>query len=364
MSAEICTSDDIGYQPPGYKWTLSVGDNILSCTLLEVTYDKEYTTICDVVVNGHLYPKEQFKDGQTYFYDDFNITCYGWIEAESEDQKADIRICAPAEATDILTLYFKPWSWVNIDSAVTKLVDKTTDIAGELSNVFSDVSGYEYVSHEIVVEKPDFGSSNLIGIRIYLISSEESQPLVAWFIPVILVLAVFLAAIGPYVAYKIADIYNVYVDEYPALVNEYVDVYGEYNKLYLENEYQKVKLNESTPNDYIIAVEMKKQMLEESYKFTPRNDRKPLDDLISKFDESIEQYRKDDDFDKLYNRNNNDIEDHNKEREEETRKNYEPGERIDLKNEGWFNYLTYGGMALGGILLAALGIKLIDTIKR
>ena len=175
MATEICTSDNVRYHSPGHEWKLLVNDNICSCTLLEVTYDREYTTICNVVVNGHLYPEERFKNGQTYLYDTFSITCYGWIGAESGDQKADIRICAMSGATDILTIYFKPWSWTDVNSAVTNLANQSIEIAGELSNVFSDISGYEYVSHKIVVEKPDFSSSDLIGIRIYLEASEENR---------------------------------------------------------------------------------------------------------------------------------------------------------------------------------------------
>jgi hypothetical protein len=271
-------------------------------------------------------------------------------------------------ATHVLTLYFKPWSWTNIDGALGDLASDTAEIAGELSNTFSGVSGHEYVGHEIVYEKPECSSDKLIGIKIYLYSDDTAAPQLVPALVAVLVLAIFFATLGKYVIYKISDIYNVYVSEYPVLVNEYTSVYGDYNVILMENEYNKVLLNTSTEDDYVNVLTNKIDMLRESYEFTPKVHNGFLNDAIAKIEDALEQYHNDSDFGKLHNTILDTIEEHNEDREEETVVVYPDNPPIDpditKTLDEMLTYLIYGGMAVGALLLSQIAITTTDTFRR
>ena len=194
----ICTEDEKFY-PAGTTW------NLYGCTveLLEVLYDGERTIVCDVTVDGQTHYEEMLQHGTTHTYGAYTVTCRGFFG--TDEPLAQTIICTESEPTDVLTLYFRPWPWTNLDGVATDAVNKTVEIQGAIVNALSDYTGYEYVSHEITKVTMEGRTRKYIAVHIYINDTSSAlnvqiAPAVAIEIGIAIVLVV--AVLGLIVGWK------------------------------------------------------------------------------------------------------------------------------------------------------------------
>lgn len=360
-----CTEDDEYYQP-GHEWLL------YNCSLLltDVILTDEYKIVCDIIVDGQTYYEEMLDDGTTYTYGAYTITCYGFIGTNGE-KLAQITICTEEEANQILTLYFKPYPWSSNCSAASMLTSISEELAISLEAAFYAIPNNEYISHEIVVEKPEFSGIDLVGVRIYVYSTESPTSLQAIFggVGIFLILAA-IAILGcaiDYVGNIWQEILAVWTYKYPITVQESSETYSELTEVMVENWCYEVNNGTLSPDEFIVLL---RDLSERNH--AHRNMISPKNSLVAdnEFDERIEsaivQYGIDGNFDALCASSLNAAQTRGDDDKTETGNNYEPGEVPDLSSDidKAMEYLMYGGIAIGGIMLGTMGIQLMDTIKK
>lgn len=268
------------------------------------------------------------------------------------------------EATHVLILYFKPWSWVNVDSALAALSSSTMEIAGELSNVFSGISGYEYVSHEIVYETPEGSAIPLIGIKIYVYSDGAAQPFAIPILvyPILLALiAIFGALMNP-VAEAWGEIAYM-VEMHPILVKKVEKLDAEVVRLLHENAELRVASGEMTPEELVAWIDgLIARDSELNSDFLAKNGWESHDRYAACLDDAKTQYLADGDMDNCVAAVAVCIDTRLAERKTETEENYGDDDFVDLDfgidtfMEDMLKYAKYGLLALGAIMLAKAAI--------
>ena len=361
----ICTEDEDFY-PIGHEWNF----HECSVTLTEVIdASSSYDIVCDITINGQHYYEQVLSDGTTYTYGAYTITCAGFIGAGDGSQLAQIIICTESEANQILTIYFRPYPWSSNSGAASLLSSKAIKLAGGFANAFSGISGHEYIDHEIVVEKPEFSGIDLVGVRIYLFSTES--PTSPQFIfgglgiaAVVLVVAILAGSLA-YVGNKWQDIMATWTYKYPIVVRDANKQYSENVGLRIENGCYKVNNGEMTPDEFIVLLrDIIKENTAHRNMISPKNSSFADDDFELRIENAIAQYNADGNFDSLCTNATSAAQTRANDDKAETEDKYDPGDLPDLEDtDEWLTYLMYGGMALGGIMLAPLGIQFIDTVK-
>ena len=276
------------------------------------------------------------------------------------------------EATHTLTLYFKPWPWTNVNSALSSLAGKSLEIAGALSNMFADATGYEYLGHKIVYERPKGGSYDAIGIKAYVKSDGTSVPQVVFSLMACLVVLSFIAAFGPYVVSIWEDtLTNAFV-RLPHALRKVSTLQGDLDNARHDisnDEYDNSAHTDADKEAWIdVQLDIVRQDIELRREFLTKNDIAIHEAFEACVNNAISQYRTNGDFEALRATVGNCISTNATRRNEETEKNYTPADMVDINPGAAFDdfitYLIYGGVIVGGIMLATLGIQLIDTIKR
>jgi hypothetical protein len=271
-------------------------------------------------------------------------------------------------ATHVLTLWFKPWPWTNIDGALAKLSNETLAISGELSNVFSGITGYEYVSHDIVYATPSGSSHPLIGIKIHVYASAPTVQVApfAVFI-VIFAMAAFLSFGNP-----VAEAWGTILYEaemYPILIKELEQVGAERDDALFK--VIKLEFESGQISDEEVIARMKalvaadKELAEE---FLARNGMESHDKYAECANDAKRQYLLDGDINVYLNAMSSCLNTRLVERKEETETNYDDSDLVDLDFTTAFDdmltYMMYGGMAVGALLLSQIAITTTDTFRR
>lgn len=89
------------------------------------------------------------------------------------------------EATHYLDIYVKPYSWYSPDGAASWVVTKLGDITGKLSNLFAEITDYQYLGTEILTLE------NNVIIRIHL----KQLSMASMAVPLLAYIAVVVAAV-------------------------------------------------------------------------------------------------------------------------------------------------------------------------
>lgn len=291
-------------------------------------------------------------------------------EYDSIEDRVNV-VCCHEEmqlATHVLTLWFKPWSWTNIDGALAKLSNETLAITGELSNVFSGISGYEYVSHDIVYATPSGSSHPLIGIKIHVYADDPSVQVAPFAVFIIIfAMAAFLSFGNP-----VAEAWGTILYEaemYPILTKELEQVSAERDDALLkviQLEYDAGQISEEEVIARIEALVAADKEL--NAEFLARNGMESHDKYAECVNDAKKQYLLDGDINAYLNTMSSCLNTRLVERKEETEANYDDGDLVDLDFTTAFDdmltYMMYGGMAVGALLLSQIAITTTSTMRR
>jgi hypothetical protein len=240
-------------------------------------------------------------------------------------------------------------------------------IAGELSNAFADISGYEYIGHEIVYETPDESSRPLIGIKIYVYSGEQplGVPLVVF--GIVLALSVIFAYGTP-----VAESWGTIVGEaamYRKTIRELERVSGERDDALLRLVESDLYAEIITPEeaiDRVKAIVANDRALWQE--FLGKNDPESYDRYVTCVDDAEKQYLIDGDFNKYLNTVSSCLDTRLSERKTETEENYSDDDFVDLDFTDAFDkmltYMIYGGAVVGALLLSQIAITTTSTFRR
>jgi hypothetical protein len=105
-------------------------------------------------------------------------------------------------ATHVFEIGIKPYSWYAPSDALNGVISKLGDINGALINAFTSITDYQYLGVDTIQD------GNNVVIRMYLkkLSTISSMNPIAW-VPLIIIVAVIILAIGPIIYYKVRDWY-------------------------------------------------------------------------------------------------------------------------------------------------------------
>ena len=297
------------------------------------------------------------------------------ISCEQEEEEApaltsfvSVECChETCEANQTLTMYFKPYPWSSNCSAASMLTSVSEELAISLASAFYTIPNNEYISHEIVVERPEFSEIDLVGVRIYVYSTDS--PTSPQFIfggvgifLILLAIAVFSGAIES-VGHIWQEILAVWTYKYPMTVEEGGKNYSELTKVLIENWCYEVNNGTLLPDEFIVLLrDLSERNHAHRNMISPKNSHLADNEFDERIESAIAQYETDGNFDALCASASNAAQVRADDDETETGNNYEPGDMIDLSEDvvDVMEWIMYGGMAIGGIVLASLGMRLID----
>lgn len=103
------------------------------------------------------------------------------------------------EATHYLDIYVKPYSWYSPDGAASQIVTKLGDITGTLTNLFKDITDYQYLGTEILT----IDNNVVVRVHVKQLSIVGSAvPLLAVVAPLVLKLLVIIILVGVITGWK------------------------------------------------------------------------------------------------------------------------------------------------------------------
>ena len=271
------------------------------------------------------------------------------------------------EANQTLTMYFRPYPWSSNCSAASMLTSVSDELAISLEAAFYTIPNNEYISHEIVVERPEFSEIDLVGVRIYVYSTDS--PTSPQFIfggvgifLILLAIAVFSGVIE-YIGNVWQEILAVWTYKYPMTVQESGETYSELTEVLIENWCYEVDDGTLSPDEFIVLLrDLSERNHAHRNMISPKNSHLADNAFGERIESAIAQYEIDGNFDALCASASNAAQVRAEDDETETGNNYEPGDMVDLSEatDDIMQYIMYGGMAIGGIMLASLGMRLID----